>query len=349
MVTNRSDGTGQSGEQRYRHLFNHAPICIFVIDLTMVPATIVEVNRRAELVYGYAAAKLVGMPAAHLVPEAAAAATLSGVQQGQTVMAETTNRRRDGTLFPVRVTATPDPADDGHMIVTVEDITAEKQHRTETEAIETERRRIAHEIHDGVAQNLAGLRFKSAFWSHLAGAAPADMRAALTELQTVLTDAIADLRRAIFALHPLDLESLGFLPALTQLVADFGDLNQLATRLDVSGPCDALPEAYELPLFRIIQEGLNNVGRHARASSVLVCMTRDATGGVMVSLCDNGCGFAPHQLGSVDRNDHFGLRHMRERVLDLGGMLDIRSTPGQGTELAITLPPRVQQVNHVVN
>ncbi len=142
---------------------------------------------------------------------------------------------------------------------------------------------------------------------------------------------------------------MGFLPALTQLVADFGDLNQLATRLDVSGPCDALPEAYELPLFRIIQEGLNNVGRHARASSVLVCMTRDATGGVMVSLCDNGCGFAPHQLGSVDRNDHFGLRHIRERVLDLGGMLDIRSTPGQGTELAITLPPRVQQVNHVVN
>ena len=129
------------------------------------------------------------MPAAHLVPEEAMPAILTivqQVQQGQTVTTETTSRHRDGTRFPVRMIATPDPTDDGHMIVTVEDITAEKQRRSEAEAIDAERRRIAHEIHDGVAQSLAGLRFKSALWSHLADAAPPDMRAALDELQTVL-------------------------------------------------------------------------------------------------------------------------------------------------------------------
>ena len=71
MVTSQSESAGRAGEQRYRHLFEHMPICIFVADLTVTPPTILEANRRAELVYGYTAAELVGMPAAHLVPEEA--------------------------------------------------------------------------------------------------------------------------------------------------------------------------------------------------------------------------------------------------------------------------------------
>ena len=110
MATNQADSAGQTGGQRYRHLFEHAPVCIIVADLTTVPATILEVNRRAELVYGYPAADLVGMPASDLVPEEArpAALTVVGrVQQGETVTAETTHQRRDGTCFPVRVIAAP--------------------------------------------------------------------------------------------------------------------------------------------------------------------------------------------------------------------------------------------------
>jgi PAS domain S-box-containing protein len=352
MVTSQSDSASQAGEQRYRHLFEHAPICIFVIDLTLSPATILQANRRAELVYGYPAAELAGMPAAHLMHEEAVPTILAivqQVQQGQRVTAETTSRHRDGTQFPVRVIATPDPTDYSRMIVTVEDITAEKQRRTEAEAIEAERRRIAGEIHDGVAQSLAGLRFKSALWSHLADPAPPGMRAALDELQAVLNTAVVDLRRAIFALRPVDLDALGFFPALKQLVCDFGDQNQLVARLELSGPQDTLPMVYELPLFRIIQEGLNNIGQHARASSVLVHLTVDAAGGVMVSVCDNGRGFDPHQLGPADHAGHFGLRQMRERILDLGGMLDIHSALGQGTELVITLPPLTNEVNHAAD
>lgn len=352
MVTNQANSVSQAGEQRYRHLFENMPICIFIADLTVTPPIILEANRRAELVYGYTAAELVGHPVTHLVPEKAGPTVLTIVQrvrQGETVTAETTNQHRDGTTFPVRVIATLDPLNNGHMIVTVEDISAEKQRRTETEAIEAERLRIAHEIHDGVAQSLAGLRFKSALWSHLADAAPSGMRAALDEMQDVLTAAIADLRRAIFALRPVDLEALGFFPALTQLVGDFGDQNQLVARLEVSGPPDTLPAVYELPLFRIIQEGLNNIGQHARASSVLVCFAVDAAGGVAVSLRDNGRGFDPGQLTPVDHDGHFGLRQMRERILDLGGTLDIRSALGQGTELVITLPPLTQEVNPTRN
>jgi PAS domain S-box-containing protein len=352
MVTSESDSASQAGEQRYRHLFENIPICIFVADLTVTPATILEANRRAELVYGYTAAELVGMPAAHLVPEDARPAVLTilqRVRQGHTVTAETINQRRDCTSFPVRIIAAPDPTDARHMIVTVEDITAEVQHRSETEAIDAERHRIAHEIHDGVAQSLAGLRFKSALWSHLADAAPPGMRAALDELQAVLNTAIVDIRRAIFALRPVDLDAVGFFPALTQLVGDFGDQNQVVARLDVSGPQDALPAVYELPLFRIIQEGLNNIGRHAHASSVLVRLAVDAAGGVAVSVRDDGRGFDPGQLGPADHASHFGLRQMRERILDLRGTLDIRSASGQGTELVITLLPLTKEVNHARN
>jgi len=352
MVTNPADSATQTGEQRYRHLFDHAPICIFVIDLTMSPVTILEVNRRAELIYGYPAAELVGIPAAHLMPEETVPIILTivkQVQQGQTVTTKTVSRRRDGTRFPVSVIAALDPTDDGQMIVTVENITNSKQRRTEADAIDVERRRIAREIHDDVAQSLAGLRFKSALWSHQAAAAPPGMSAALDELLAVLKTAITDLRRSIFALRPLDLETLGLVPALTQMIDDFGDQSQLEARLEVSGDQDALPAVYELPLFRIVQEGLNNIGQHAQASSVLVRLAVDKTGGVMLSVRDNGCGFDPHQLSPAERDGHFGLHQMRERILDRGGTLDIHSALDQGTELAITLPPITQRVNHVAD
>ncbi|MCX6032460.1 MAG: PAS domain-containing sensor histidine kinase [Chloroflexi bacterium] len=347
-----TDPANRASEQSYRHLFEHMPVCIFVADLAVTPVTILEANRRAELVYGYTAAELAGMPAAHLIPEDARPAVLTilqRVQQGQTVTTETTNQRRDCSCFPVRVVAAPDPTDAGRMIVTVEDITAEVQRRSEAEAIDAERHRIAHEIHDGVAQSLAGLRFKSALWSHLAAAASPGMRAALDELQAVLNAAIVDMRRAIFALRPVDLDALGFFPALTQLVGDFGDQNQLAARLEVSEPQEALPAVYELPLFRIIQESLSNIGQHARASSALVRLTVDAAGGVAVSVHDNGRGFDPSQLGPADLAGHFGLRQMRERILALGGTLDIRSAIGQGTELVVTLPPVAKEVNHATD
>ena len=352
MAANQTDRASQASEQRYRHLFENVPVCIFVADLTATPVRILEVNRQTELVYGYTAAELVGSSAINLVPEQSAASVqsiLRRVQQGETVTTETINRHRDGTTFPVRMTATLDPIDSGRMIATVEDITAEKQHRSEAEAIDAERRRIAHEIHDGVAQSLAGLRFKSALWFHLAETAPPEMRAALNELQTVLIDAIADLRRSIFALRPVDLETLGFFPALTQLVSDFGDHNQLVAQFNISGPHDALPVIYEWPLFRIIQEGLNNIGQHAHARSVLVRLAVDAARGVIVSVRDDGVGFDPRRLGTTDLPGHFGLRQMRERIRDLGGRLDIRSAIDQGTELLITLPPVVQKTNPTQN
>ncbi len=352
MSDDQVDLADQSGEQRYQHLFDVAPICIFVIDMAANPPMILEANRQAGLVYGYPVAELVGTPIERLTaPEALPPlyALTQRLRQGQTVTIESVHLRRDGMSFPVKLIVASDPANPDCSIVTVEDISAAKQRRSEADAIQAERLRMAHEIHDGVAQTLAGLRFKSALWSHRAKGAPSGMGEALGEVLAVLKTAIEDLRRSIFALRPLNLETLGFLPALTQLVSDFGDHNQLAAQLVLSGTQDALPQVYELTLFRVIQEGLNNISQHAQASSVWVRMDVDAAGGVVISLRDDGRGFDPHQLDPVDPRGHFGLRQLRERIVDRGGTVDIHSAPGKGTELAITLPPLAPEINHVTD
>jgi signal transduction histidine kinase len=168
-------------------------------------------------------------------------------------------------------------------------------------------------------------------------------------VQAVLNTAIADIRRAIFALRPLDLETLGFLPALTQFVNNFGDQYQLSARLNTSGHSNSLPVAYELPLFRIVQESLNNVHRHAQASSVLIHLIVDIKGAVMLTIRDDGRGFDPHLAGMPSQSGHFGLRQMRERIQELGGTLDICTAVGHGTELSITLPPPTREVEHGSN
>jgi PAS domain S-box-containing protein len=340
----------QIGSQRYHNLLKDLPICIILVDLSVIPAVILEANRMTELVYGYSAAELAGRPAAHLVAEESrecASQILLRVRHGETVTDEITSRHRDGTPFPVRVIATLDGDNNSQAIFAAVDITSERQRRNESEAINRERLRIAHEIHDGIAQDLAGLRLKSALWHQFADTDPLRMHAALDELQHRLNLAISDLRRAIFALRPVALEELGFFPALDQLVRGFGEYNQLVTRLDVSGLSEDLPADYELPVFRIIQEGLNNIKQHAHASSLQVRLIINARDGVLVTVLDNGRGFNPKLVGRKGHSENFGLRQMRERILELGGTLNIRSAIGQGTELRITLPSVVKDATDI--
>lgn len=339
----------QIGSQRYHDLLKGLPICIILVDLSVVPAIILEANRMIELVYGYSAAELAGCPAMQLVAEESrenAHQILQRVQQGETVTDEVTSRHRDGTIFPVRVNVTLDGDNNSQAIFAVVDITSERQRRNETEAINRERLRIAHEIHDGIAQDLAGLRLKSALWHQFADKDPLQMHNALDELQHRLNIAINDLRRAIFALRPVALEELGFFPALDQVVRGFGEYNQLITQLEISGLREDLPPDYELLIFRIIQEGLNNINQHAHANSAHIRLIVEATGRVILSVRDNGRGFYTSLVSRSALLGHLGLRQMRERVLELGGTLDVRSVVGQGTELLITLPPINKNVNN---
>ena len=193
---------------------------------------------------------------------------------------------------------------------------------------EAERARWARELHDETLQGLGGLRM-------LVSAArrrdDADaMRAALEEVVTTIDGEIERLRTLIRELRPAALDELGPAPAIEELAARTGARHGLdvTTELDFAGRRS--PEV-ETALYRIIQEALTNAVKHAGATRVAVT-AREADGTLQLSVTDDGSGFDPSAPGAG-----FGLAGMRERVLLLGGTLDVASGPG-GTRIEASLP-----------
>jgi PAS domain S-box-containing protein len=340
----QAEASARANEQRFRHLFENAPLCIFEVDVSSTPAVIIAANRRAEAVYGWSGPEFADLTLEQIVPPKARRAInrlIEHVSAGETVAIETSNRHRDGTIFPVRVIATPETEmgpHANHVVVAVEDITAQMQRRSEAEAIDEERRRIAQEIHDGVVQDLAALRLRASLWYDWVQASPAQAQAELAELQAILDREIAEIRRAIFALRPVALDEVGFFPALRQLAADFDNLYQFYVDLHIAGDEECLPSTLELPLFRIVQEALSNVSKHAQASLVWIGLNLTQDEAVRLAIRDNGLGFDPNGLEETMQGGHLGLKQMRERVEKAGGTLVIDSQPGQGTEVRVVLP-----------
>jgi PAS domain S-box-containing protein len=340
----------RESEERFRALFEDAPLCVFELDVAQTPPHIIRANRQSERVYGWPAAEFTTASLDSVFPPAARPALermMKTMNARETLTVESTGLRRDGTVFPVRLSATGLALSEaeggaGHdlrrAILAVEDITAEKERRSEEEAIAEERRRIAREIHDGLAQDLAGLRFEVGLWHKLVDEDPARMHAELDNLQELLGQNIREVRRSIFALRPVALDELGFGPALRQFVDEFGEQNQLHVNLRIAGTPERLPAFLEPVLFRIIQESLHNVGKHAQASMAWIELDLESPGAVVLRIRDDGLGFDPAILDHIVQRGHLGLKQMRERVENLGGAFELHSQPGSGTEIHVVLP-----------
>jgi signal transduction histidine kinase len=160
----------------------------------------------------------------------------------------------------------------------------------------------------------------------------------LDQLQVLLRENIQEVRRSIFALRPVTLEEHGFFPALRQFLNDFGEQNQLLIHLTVQGQEGDLSASLELPLFRIIQEGLNNVAKHAQAQALWLEVDVSTPAQARLVLRDDGRGFDLATLDRAARRGHLGLKQMRERVEQGGGRLAVQSMVGNGTTLDVTLP-----------
>ena len=264
---------------------------------------------------------------------------MNALSAGETLALESSGLRRDGSGFPIHVSATGEPGHDlQQVILAIEDITAERERRSEEEAIIEERRRIAREIHDGLAQDLAGLRFKVGLWHKLVDADPSQMHVELDGFRDLLGRNIREVRRSIFALRPVALDELGFYPALHQFIDEFGEQNQLYVDLRIVGATEQLPSFLELVLFRIIQESLHNISKHAQAQMVWVELDLASPGGITLSIRDDGVGFDLATLDTMVQRGHLGLKQMRERVENLKGTFELHSQPGGGTEIRVVLP-----------
>jgi two-component system, NarL family, sensor histidine kinase DevS len=192
---------------------------------------------------------------------------------------------------------------------------------------ELERRRLARELHDETGQSLTsillGLRSLEEFVDS------EDERAAVADIRRLAVETLQDVRRLAVELRPKALDDFGLEAALERLTANFGEQTGLAVDFVARLGDEQLPSEVATALYRIVQEGLANVAKHAHARTVSVLLTRK-NGRVAVVIEDDGRGFDPDSPA-----DGFGLQGMRERVDLLGGTLQVESRAGAGTTLAV--------------
>jgi two-component system sensor histidine kinase UhpB len=193
---------------------------------------------------------------------------------------------------------------------------------------EAERRRIARELHDEVGQTLTGVMLQV---EGLAAAIPDDLREQLEELRETARHGTEEVRRIARRLRPEALEELGLQSALAALAAGFGEQTRVVVRRRLH-PTPALPAEHELVIYRVAQEALTNVARHADATSVDLRLEHDAQQTVL-TVADDGRGLAPGSLPSAN-----GIRGMRERAMLIGAGLTITPPLEGGTQVQLTIP-----------
>ncbi|MEZ4426817.1 MAG: sensor histidine kinase [Nannocystaceae bacterium] len=204
---------------------------------------------------------------------------------------------------------------------------------------ESERRVIARELHDSAGQALTAIRINLQLIAGAAGNAAMIERLATRTLE-VADATVEEIRRAVVLLGPAILDDFGLAVAVRRYCDDFVERTGLELHAEIDLPEAGLAPALESACYRILQEGLTNVSRHARAAEVSVRLTC-TEGHVTLEIADDGAGFDPDAIGPrpVGAGGR-GLVGIRERVDLLGGELTIDSRPGEGARLTVTLPRR---------
>jgi signal transduction histidine kinase len=204
---------------------------------------------------------------------------------------------------------------------------------------EEERKRISRELHDVIAQTLVGVNVHLAGLAHVADKNPKAFQRKITRTCRLMEKSVDIVHRFARELRPTMLDDLGLIPALQTFMKDFMEDSGIRVSLKVSaGIAKASAKACTV-LYRIVQEALNNVARHAKASRVEVGI--HCSGSIIrMDIMDNGQGFDVAATNRVKNNNRLGLLGMRERAEMIGGMFRVKSAPGQHTTVHVELPLR---------
>lgn len=313
-------------------------------------------NPHAELIFGWSREEAIGRTLAEtIIPEEFRDAHHRGMQRflstGQAKVLdkwiELEGLRRDGTVFPVELLLGVRQRASGglYFFGFIQDITQRKQNELDLQkshsalenlsghlisSHEDERRRLARHIHDDFSQRMAIWTMELA---HAEEGAPQAVQEVLQDLRTQAEELAVDLHEMSHRLHPDVLEPLGFVAGIQNECERFEELEGIEVILESDVPVQ-VPLDIALALYRVVQEGLRNVAKHAQARRVTVALDI-VEGRVTLSISDDGVGFTP---GSRDAGTHLGLLSMSERARALGGSFTIKSQPGQGTCVEIDVP-----------
>ena len=312
-------------------------------------------NKSAERLFGYTSAEVIGKPVTILIPRERLGEEpeiLERIRAGKSIdHYETIRRRKDGTEIAVSLTVSPIRNESGQ-IVGASKIARDITHRKETEeairnsemlrgvvnAQEQERQRVARDLHDTLGQQLTGLRLKlEGLKSHYKGK-PAMVKA-LDEIQNQALQIDKEVSFLAWELRPTALDNLGLRNALGNYVVGWSKNYKIPAEFHTASlRKKRLAPEIEINLYRIAQEALNNVLKHASASNVEV-MLEYGEGDVVLVVEDNGVGFDAAARSKPNKQGRgLGLIGMRERAALLGGTLEIESAKGKGTTVIARVP-----------
>ncbi len=204
-------------------------------------------------------------------------------------------------------------------------------------AQEEERKKISRELHDEVVQTLVGINVELSALVHGNSAGVRQIKDKIAHTQRLVESSVDAVHRFARDLRPTVLDDLGLIPALHAFCRGLAERKKFKIELTAFGGVEALASDKRTVLFRVAQEALNNVARHARATQVVVTIAK-IPGAVRMEINDNGKSFPVQKVLQAKTNRRLGLVGMRERVEMVGGCLTIESTPGQGTIVRAEIP-----------
>ncbi len=334
-------------EERYRELFESAHDAIWLHDLD---GNIVAANKAAERLTGYSRDDLTRMSIRDFF--SGESLEISKEIRKRLLVGEPVEQpfeqsltRRDGSQAFVQLAANP-VFRSGELVAVqniARDITEQKRLQENqqfylqqvTQAQEEERKRISHELHD---ESIQALIITSRELDALATKErdlPETVRHKLEDLRQQVNGITQELRRLVQGLRPAVLDRLGLLPALEWLANDVANYSSIKTGLEIKGEKRRLAEEIELVLFRIVQEALRNVSRHAGATEAVITVEFGPET-VRIVIKDNGRGFrVPPVIGDFARSGKLGLSGMQERARLIGGCVTVESEVGKGTSITI--------------
>lgn len=205
------------------------------------------------------------------------------------------------------------------------------------QAQEEERYRLSREIHDGPAQILANLVLKTELCEKLIDIDTNKAKEELKVLREIMRSSLKDVRKIIYDLRPMSLDDLGLVPTVERLITQHNETSDIYVEFKFFGDKIKLLPVIEVACFRIIQESLNNIKKHSKATRACVKI-EVAKNIIYIVVSDNGIGFSKESIKKSDENNGYGLMSMEERVTLLNGKFEISSSPGKGTKILVSIP-----------
>jgi PAS domain S-box-containing protein len=337
---------------RYEYLTRFANDIILVTDRNL---QIVEANDRAVAAYGYERDELLHLPLKHLYPPESAQvldSLLEHVEKQGGLIFETMQGRKDGATFPAEVSLRLLEVEGEKLFQSiVRDITERK--RTERaikeseanlrhlasrllSAQEDERKRVSQELHDELGHALLTLKLQIESLQRQLLPQQVSLQSEVSKILKSIGSTIEDVRGLYLDLSPGDLEDLGLTAALHSLIEDFADLQkQIEWTITIDDLDGIFPLPIQTAIYRVVQEALTNIGRHAQPQNVSLAIKR-LEEGISFTIEDDGRGFERPRV--VQEKKTLGLLAMEERVKILGGSFELWSQENQGTKISFTIP-----------